>query len=125
MFRPALVVLTLLGVGVDFGLTPLDDEGLISHRTRSSRSARTDSEHEIAILHEFPGSSSAWELPGAGLVVAPAAATVSHQLSDSVPAAIYIVPSIAPAESIVSAAVLSPRSVFPQVKRSRGPPSLS
>jgi len=84
MFRrhqlAVFVAATLLCVAADFGLTPFDDDGLISHRTRSTRSARNDSDHDLAVLHEPEHGAGVQELSRAhGLVIQAGVAANSVQ----------------------------------------------
>jgi hypothetical protein len=79
----AVVFATLLCVSADFVLTPFDSNTLVSHRNRSSRSVRIDSDHETALLNELPehGFCVDERTAAAGLVVSggaamPLAATV-------------------------------------------------
>jgi hypothetical protein len=47
-----VVALALLCVSADFVLRPIDGNPFVSHRNRTTRSVRTECEHETALLHE-------------------------------------------------------------------------
>jgi hypothetical protein len=75
----ALIAATLLCISADFALTPFDDTGLLSHRTRSTRPARTECDHDTALLHEPEhGCGVAEMVAPVVLVLAPDAAAPEY-----------------------------------------------
>jgi hypothetical protein len=115
-----LVVATLLCVTDDFVLTPFDDDGHVSNRTRSTRSVRSESDHhDLVMLHEPDHGSALPELAAAiGLVVAPAVAVVSTPARAS-----DFEIALASGEFIRPLPAGGPRSRPASPAASRGPPS--
>jgi hypothetical protein len=117
-----LVVATLLCVSTDFVLTPFDSNGLLSHRTRSTRSVRTECDHDAALLHEPEHGSGIPEMVAArGLLVVPAGPSASRNLA-------VVPPAAAPPESIASihvvleeGEVLQPEPIETSVSIPRSP----
>ena len=113
-----VVAATLLCVGVDVVLTPFDSDGLVSHRTRSTRSVRCESDHhDLVMLHEPDHGSALPELAAAiGRVVTPEA------VSTSVTPSVFEI-DLEPGEFIRPLPTENPRSRPVPSAASRGPPA--